>query len=276
MVLARLTVCPVCSAVNGYGRRWRQYQRVVGVVGCAAGASGPPCRTNLQNGPKETQRVDVGCRNVESRWSKPTTRHNQAVTCITTSRGSSSNDREFYIPLLTTNRVRVCKSARIYVSCLNFLRGASCPATLYITLTRNTGPFKRSINHELSHFAGQTLLLSRLSWPKTYTAKEPASGLKTRTTPGYQQRSSPSQRAAMTVSSSSLLTSEARSASSVLSPPCLLSLAFLQEITINTTAQEIKEAKEGLPPLRNPPLLETADDLATLSHLNEPSGTVKF
>jgi myosin-5 len=27
-----------------------------------------------------------------------------------------------------------------------------------------------------------------------------------------------------------------------------------------------------LPPLRNPPLLETADDLATLSHLNEPSG----
>ena len=27
-----------------------------------------------------------------------------------------------------------------------------------------------------------------------------------------------------------------------------------------------------MPPLRNPPLLETADDLATLSHLNEPSG----
>ena len=37
--------------------------------------------------------------------------------------------------------------------------------------------------------------------------------------------------------------------------------------------QDIKDGKEGLPPLRNPPLLETADDLATLSHLNEPSGT---
>ncbi|KAF8652757.1 hypothetical protein AX16_004253 [Volvariella volvacea WC 439] len=44
-----------------------------------------------------------------------------------------------------------------------------------------------------------------------------------------------------------------------------------KEITINTTGKDIKEGKEGLPPLRNPPLLETADDLATLSHLNEPS-----
>ncbi|TFK72566.1 hypothetical protein BDN72DRAFT_316382 [Pluteus cervinus] len=44
-----------------------------------------------------------------------------------------------------------------------------------------------------------------------------------------------------------------------------------KEITISTTAKDIKEGKEGLPPLRNPPLLETADDLATLSHLNEPS-----
>ncbi|RXW21018.1 hypothetical protein EST38_g4844 [Candolleomyces aberdarensis] len=44
-----------------------------------------------------------------------------------------------------------------------------------------------------------------------------------------------------------------------------------KEITINTTGKAIKEGKEGLPPLRNPPLLETADDLATLSHLNEPS-----
>ncbi|KAF9475317.1 hypothetical protein BDN70DRAFT_883849 [Pholiota conissans] len=44
-----------------------------------------------------------------------------------------------------------------------------------------------------------------------------------------------------------------------------------KEITLNTTGKEIKEGKEGLPPLRNPPLLETADDLATLSHLNEPS-----
>ncbi|KAF8892706.1 myosin 5 [Infundibulicybe gibba] len=44
-----------------------------------------------------------------------------------------------------------------------------------------------------------------------------------------------------------------------------------KEIVINTTGKDIKEGKEGLPPLRNPPLLETADDLATLSHLNEPS-----
>jgi myosin-5 len=47
---------------------------------------------------------------------------------------------------------------------------------------------------------------------------------------------------------------------------------FPQEIIIDTTAKDIKDGKGGLPPLRNPPLLETADDLATLSHLNEPSG----
>ena len=47
---------------------------------------------------------------------------------------------------------------------------------------------------------------------------------------------------------------------------------FPQEIIINTTARDIKDGKGDLPPLRNPPLLETADDLATLSHLNEPSG----
>jgi myosin heavy subunit len=46
----------------------------------------------------------------------------------------------------------------------------------------------------------------------------------------------------------------------------------LQEITINTNVKNIKDGKDDLPPLRNPPLLETADDLATLSHLNEPSG----
>jgi len=51
-----------------------------------------------------------------------------------------------------------------------------------------------------------------------------------------------------------------------------LTFFLLQEITIGTTAKDIKDGKEGLPPLRNPPLLETADDLATLSHLNEPSG----
>ncbi|KAJ3473009.1 hypothetical protein NLI96_g13168 [Meripilus lineatus] len=45
-----------------------------------------------------------------------------------------------------------------------------------------------------------------------------------------------------------------------------------KEITIKTTVKAIKDGKDELPPLRNPPLLETADDLATLSHLNEPSG----
>ncbi|KAJ4488247.1 myosin 5 [Lentinula aciculospora] len=44
-----------------------------------------------------------------------------------------------------------------------------------------------------------------------------------------------------------------------------------KETTINTSVQGIKDGNESLPPLRNPPLLETADDLATLSHLNEPS-----
>ncbi|KZT28618.1 hypothetical protein NEOLEDRAFT_1058410 [Neolentinus lepideus HHB14362 ss-1] len=44
-----------------------------------------------------------------------------------------------------------------------------------------------------------------------------------------------------------------------------------KEITINTTVKNVKDGHESLPPLRNPPLLETADDLATLSHLNEPS-----
>ncbi|KAA1479202.1 myosin 5 [Dentipellis sp. KUC8613] len=44
-----------------------------------------------------------------------------------------------------------------------------------------------------------------------------------------------------------------------------------KEITVDTTGKDIKAGKDTLPPLRNPPLLETADDLATLSHLNEPS-----
>ncbi|SRR6266849_7986974 len=47
-----------------------------------------------------------------------------------------------------------------------------------------------------------------------------------------------------------------------------------QEITVETTVRAIKEGQDDLPPLRNPPLLETADDLATLSHLNEPSGAL--
>lgn len=31
--------------------------------------------------------------------------------------------------------------------------------------------------------------------------------------------------------------------------------------------------QDALPPLRNPPLLESSEDLASLSNLNEPSGT---
>ncbi|KAF8744426.1 DIL protein, partial [Rhizoctonia solani] len=44
-----------------------------------------------------------------------------------------------------------------------------------------------------------------------------------------------------------------------------------KEHNIDTNDQDIKDAKDYLPPLRNPPLLEAVDDLATLSHLNEPS-----
>ncbi|CEL51514.1 hypothetical protein RSOLAG1IB_00049 [Rhizoctonia solani AG-1 IB] len=44
-----------------------------------------------------------------------------------------------------------------------------------------------------------------------------------------------------------------------------------KEHNIDTNEQDIKDAKDYLPPLRNPPLLEAVDDLATLSHLNEPS-----
>ncbi|KAI0050026.1 myosin 5 [Auriscalpium vulgare] len=54
-----------------------------------------------------------------------------------------------------------------------------------------------------------------------------------------------------------------------------IKLSFVDErgkdISIDTTTKDIKDGKDDLPPLRNPPLLETADDLATLSHLNEPS-----
>lgn len=62
------------------------------------------------------------------------------------------------------------------------------------------------------------------------------------------------------------------SSSKFLIPVVRLTRLKCKEIVINTTGKEIKDGKEGLPPLRNPPLLETADDLATLSHLNEPSG----
>ena len=65
---------------------------------------------------------------------------------------------------------------------------------------------------------------------------------------------------------------EARYASILPSSCPIYLITYHKEIVINTTGKDIKDGKEGLPPLRNPPLLETADDLATLSHLNEPSG----
>lgn len=59
-----------------------------------------------------------------------------------------------------------------------------------------------------------------------------------------------------------------------LSPIIALIKPLFQEIIIGTTVKAIRDGQDDLPPLRNPPLLETADDLATLSHLNEPSGTL--
>ncbi|KZO95749.1 hypothetical protein CALVIDRAFT_515524 [Calocera viscosa TUFC12733] len=44
-----------------------------------------------------------------------------------------------------------------------------------------------------------------------------------------------------------------------------------KEHAVDTTENNIRDGKGDLPPLRNPPLLESADDMATLSHLNEPS-----
>jgi hypothetical protein len=46
---------------------------------------------------------------------------------------------------------------------------------------------------------------------------------------------------------------------------------------VTTTLEKIEQQKgnsgeEALPPLRNPPLLESTDDLTNLSYLNEPAG----
>lgn len=96
-------------------------------------------------------------------------------------------------------------------------------------------------------------------------------GSLTRNLGGYRQSAQRYPGEQMISSSSSLWTTEERyclpqscGITTFQSPP--------QDIIIETTGKDIKDAKDGLPPLRNPPLLETADDLATLSHLNEPSG----
>jgi len=55
------------------------------------------------------------------------------------------------------------------------------------------------------------------------------------------------------------------------------SLATLQaasDSNVNTIAiSSTPGGQASLPPLRNPPLLESSEDLASLSNLNEPSGT---
>lgn len=65
-----------------------------------------------------------------------------------------------------------------------------------------------------------------------------------------------------------------------------VSVAANGEVTLSFTlddngaAQEVKTTlkkiettpDDALPPLRNPPLLETTDDLTSLSYLNEPAG----
>lgn len=43
------------------------------------------------------------------------------------------------------------------------------------------------------------------------------------------------------------------------------------EKSIDTTLAALEQNSDTLPPLRNPPVLETTEDLTTLSHLNEPS-----
>ena len=114
----------------------------------------------------------------------------------------------------------------------------------------------------------------RPGWRKTYTAREPGFGSRTKIKHGYQQRFYLPLKVQTTPSGWCSLMSVARLFGIiwivVTTTHCCL---FIQEITISTTGKDIKDGKEGLPPLRNPPLLETADDLATLSHLNEPSGS---
>ena len=120
------------------------------------------------------------------------------------------------------------------------------------------------------------------SWRKTFTAKGPRSGSPTKNSPGYPVKSRRSLETQTIPSSLSSSMTAARypplHCFRYWRPQCLnltdliFSLTSLQEVTINTSVKEIKDGREDLPPLRNPPLLETADDLATLSHLNEPSG----
>lgn len=55
------------------------------------------------------------------------------------------------------------------------------------------------------------------------------------------------------------------------------SFATLQSVSeSNGNNLSLGSSQDVLPPLRNPPLLESSEDLASLSNLNEPSGTSLF
>ncbi len=55
----------------------------------------------------------------------------------------------------------------------------------------------------------------------------------------------------------------------------LSSALCCQDIVITTTLTKLSKTNNAeLPPLRNPPMLESADDLINLSYLNEPAGCV--
>lgn len=54
----------------------------------------------------------------------------------------------------------------------------------------------------------------------------------------------------------------------------LAALQAVSESNSNSLGSSSATSEQNtLPPLRNPPLLETSEDLASLSNLNEPSGT---
>lgn len=55
-------------------------------------------------------------------------------------------------------------------------------------------------------------------------------------------------------------------------PRRLLASPYDQESKVEATVDTLTASNEALPPLKNPPLLESQEDLANLSNLNEPSG----
>jgi myosin-5 len=52
----------------------------------------------------------------------------------------------------------------------------------------------------------------------------------------------------------------------------LATLQAASDTSGNIIAPSSSSGQNSLPPLRNPPLLESSEDLASLSNLNEPSG----